>query len=86
MKYLDREVDVARCIDDVHLMAFPVNVGGSRLDSDALLTFELHEVHRRTYSVLAFHLILREKTLQTHPETDLMDLTDAARVVQDAFS
>ena len=57
--HLDGEVDVTGGIDDVDLMALPVDVSCSCLDGDALLAFEIHKVHGSTNSVLAFNLCRR---------------------------
>src|SRR5450631_2918967 len=43
---LDREVDVARCVDDVDAMAVPVGGRGGRGDGDPALLLLDHPVHR----------------------------------------
>eukprot|EP00964_Phaeocystis_antarctica_P051198 scaffold29862_cov51-Phaeocystis_antarctica.AAC.3 len=60
--HLDREVDVARRVDDIDgvlvaLSCLPAAVRRRRLDGDALLSLELHGVHRRANPVLAAHLV-----------------------------
>lgn len=45
--YLQGEVDVARGVDDVDAVVFPVASGGGRGDGDAALLLLLHPVHRR---------------------------------------
>ncbi len=45
--HLDREVDVARRVDDVDLVAFPLGGDGSALDRDAALALLLEVVGRR---------------------------------------
>eukprot|EP00967_Tisochrysis_lutea_P041206 scaffold49507_cov30-Tisochrysis_lutea.AAC.1 len=68
---LDGEVDVAGSVDYVDFVVSPCGVRGGRLDGDALLALELHEVHLCTHPVLASHLV---------------DRADPAGVVEDALS
>jgi hypothetical protein len=70
MTHLDGEVHVAGRVNDVDVVAAPVDVGGGRLDGDAPLPLQLHGVHGGAHVVLAL---------------DLVHLVDAARVVQDAL-
>ena len=65
---LDREVDVARGVDDVDLMVVPVDVGRRRGDRDAALALELERVHGGADAVAA---------------VDLVHAVDAAGVVED---
>ena len=44
---LDGEVDVARRVDDVDLLVFPVDRGGGRGDRDPSFLLQLHVVHHR---------------------------------------
>ena len=55
--HLDGEVDVARRVDDVDVVAVPDAVGGRRLDGDAALALEIHGVHGGAHAVLALHLV-----------------------------
>ncbi len=48
---LDREIHVARGVDDVDLVIFPLDGGGRRGDRDALLALELHVVHHRAFTL-----------------------------------
>ena len=45
--HFNREVDVARGVDDVDLGVFPIDGGRSRGDRDATFPLLLHEVHGR---------------------------------------
>ena len=44
---LDGEIDVARRVDDVDLLVFPVDRGGRRGDGDPSFLLQLHVVHHR---------------------------------------
>ena len=70
--YLNREVHMAGCVDQVNVVGrvAPHGVCGGRFDSDALLPLQFHGVHLRANTVLP---------------ADLVDGRDAAGVVQDAF-
>ena len=54
---LDREVDVARSVDDVDFMVLPVDVGGCGCDGDSTLPLELHGVHGCTDAVLSTYIV-----------------------------
>ena len=43
--HFDREIDVARSVDDVDSMIFPEAGRGGRSDRDPALLFLLHEIH-----------------------------------------
>jgi len=57
--HLDREVDVARRVDDVDLVPVPTAVRRGRLDGDALLALEVHRIHLGAHTVLAAHVVDR---------------------------
>ena len=67
---LDREVDVARGVDDVDVVALPLHIGRGRGDGDAALPLQLHVVHGRADAVLAL---------------DVVDRIDLLRVEEDPF-
>lgn len=67
---LDGEVDVAGRVDDVDVVALPVDVGRRRLDGDTTLSLQLHRVHGSTHLVFALHFV---------------HLFDAARVEEQPF-
>src|SRR6185436_20344001 len=68
--HLDGEVDVTGRVDEVDVEALPLGVGRGRLDGDALLALEVHEVHRGPHARLPLHLL---------------DLVDPAGVIEDAL-
>src|SRR4051794_28482438 len=45
-----------RSVDDVELVITPLCIRRGTLDCDALLTFQVHKIHRRTHLILAFYL------------------------------
>src|SRR4029079_8170644 len=67
---LDREIDVAGRVDEIHRAAAPLQVGGGASDGDAALFFELHVIHGGAVA----------------PALDLFHFVDAARVIQDALA
>ena len=54
--HLVGEVDVARCVDQVELVPFPVDAHGLRLDRDAALPLEIHRVEQ-----LVAHVTLADR-------------------------
>jgi len=50
---LGGEVDVARCVDDIDLMVFPITGRSGAGDGDAAVLFLFKEVHRR-FAVVNF--------------------------------
>ena len=68
--HLDREVDVARRIDEVDRVVLPLERGGGAGDRDAALLLELHVVHGGAVAAAA----------------DVLDLVDAAGVVQNPLA
>src|SRR5262249_40618927 len=78
---LDREIDVAGRVDQIHMRIgqlavglcrrpFPMQVRGGAGDRDAALLFELHMVHRGAVATAL----------------DLFDLMDTGRVKKDALA
>lgn len=61
---------LTRRVDDVKVVILPCSIGGSTLNGDSLLTFQLHRVHLGSNIVLA---------------TDLVDLVDTTGIEQDTF-
>ena len=68
---LDREVDVARSVDDVDLVVLPVDVGRGGGDGDSTLPLKLHGVHGGAYAILS---------------TDIVDCMDLVAIVKDALT
>ena len=54
---LDREVDVARRVDDVDEVVVPLAVRRGGLDRDAALALQVHRVHLRPDAVLALDVV-----------------------------
>ncbi len=55
--HLDREVDVARGVDDVDFIAVPLAEGGGGGDGDATLALQFHAVHEGADAILAFDVV-----------------------------
>lgn len=55
--YLDGEVDVAGCVDDVDVGVFPLAEGGGTLDGDALFAFQVHAVHLGAHSIFSTYIV-----------------------------
>ena len=53
----DGEIDVAWGIDEVDMVVFPHEMGGSGLNGDTFLLFEFHEVHGGTNTVRTFYFM-----------------------------
>src|SRR5207244_1844192 len=67
---LDREIDVAGGIDEVHRAAAPLQVRGGARDGDSALPLQVHVVHGGAVAV----------------PFDLLHFVDAARVIEDALA
>ena len=50
--YLDSEIDVSGCVDDIDVVVVPCTERSRRLDGDALFSLKVHRVHLCPYSIL----------------------------------
>ncbi len=55
--HLNGEVNMAGRVDNVDVVARPLDVRGRRLDGNALLALQLHGVHLGTHAIAPLHLV-----------------------------
>ena len=48
--YLNCEINVTWCVNNVDIVVIPHCVGGGRLDGDTSLALQLHGVHSRSFT------------------------------------